>query len=55
MSRSSAREALAVIGAFGAVAIVATWPLILRLGDALEICGQGSDPDAVGEREVQQP
>ena len=33
--RSSAREALAVIGAFGAVAVVATWPLVLRLGDAL--------------------
>lgn len=37
MSRSSAREALAVIGAFGAVAVVATWPLILRLGDALPV------------------
>ena len=37
MSRSSAREALAVVGAFGAVAVVATWPLILRLGDALAI------------------
>ena len=37
MSRSSAREALAVIGAFGAVAVVATWPLVLRLGDALPI------------------
>ena len=37
VSRSSAREALAVIGAFGAVAVVATWPLVLRLGDALPI------------------
>ena len=37
MFRSSAREALAVIGAFGAVAVVATWPLVLRLGDALPI------------------
>ena len=37
MSRSSAREALAVIGGFGAVAIVATWPLALRLGDALPV------------------
>ena len=37
MSRSSPREALAVIGAFGAVAVAATWPLVLRLGDALPI------------------
>ena len=37
MSRSSAREALAVIGAFGAVAIMATRPLILGLGDALPV------------------
>ena len=37
MSRSSAREALAVIGAFGAVAVAATWPLVLRLGDALPV------------------
>ena len=37
MSRSSAREALAVIGAFGALAVVATWPLVLSLGDALPI------------------
>ena len=37
MSRSSAREALAVIGAFGAVAVVATRPLVLRLGDALPV------------------
>ena len=37
MSRSSARETLAVIGAFGAVAIVATYPLVLRLGDALPV------------------
>ena len=37
MSRSSAREALAVIGAFGALAVGTTWPLILRLGDALPI------------------
>ena len=37
MSRPSAREALAVIGAFGAVAVAATWPLILRLGDALPV------------------
>ena len=33
--RSSAREALAVIGAFGTVAVATTWPLVLRLGDAL--------------------
>ena len=33
----SAREAVRVVGAFGAVAIAATWPLILRLGDALPI------------------
>ena len=37
MPRSSAREALAVIGAFGAVATAATWPLVLRIGDALPI------------------
>ena len=37
MSRSSAREALAVIGGFSAGAVVATWPLILRLGDALPV------------------
>ena len=37
MFRSSAREALGVIGAFGAVAVVATWPLVLRLGDVLPI------------------
>ncbi len=37
MSRSSAREAFTVIGAFSAVAVVATWPLILRLGHALPI------------------
>ena len=42
MSRSSAREALAVIGAFGAVAVVATRPLVLRLGDALPV--SRSDP-----------
>ena len=35
--RSSAREALAVIGAFGAVAVATTWPLVLRLGDALPV------------------
>ncbi len=37
MSRPSTREALAVIGAFSAIAIVATRPLILHLGDALPI------------------
>lgn len=37
MSRSTAREALAVIGAFSVIAVAATWPLILRLGDALPI------------------
>ena len=35
--RSSAREALAVIGAFSAVAVATTWPLVLRLGDALPV------------------
>ena len=37
MYGSSAREAVAVIGAFGALAIAATWPLVLRLGDVLPI------------------
>ena len=37
MSRSSARETFAVIGAFGALAVIATWPLILRLGETLPI------------------
>ena len=37
MSRSSAREALAVVGAFGIVAVATTWPLVLRLGDALPV------------------
>ncbi|MXY23776.1 MAG: hypothetical protein F4Y45_04535 [Acidobacteria bacterium] len=37
MSRTTVREALAVIGAFGAVAIVATRPLILGLGDSLPV------------------
>ena len=37
MSRPPAREALAVIGTFGAVAVAATWPLVLCLGDALPI------------------
>ena len=40
--RSSAREALAVIGAFGTVAVATTWPLVLRLGDALPV--SSSDP-----------
>ena len=42
MSRSSAREAFAVIGAFGAVALVATRPLILHLGNVLPV--STSDP-----------
>ena len=43
MSRSSAREALAVVGAFGIVAVATTWPLVLRLGDALPV-SLGSRP-----------
>ena len=35
--RPSAREALAVVGAFGIVAVATTWPLVLRLGDALPV------------------
>ena len=42
MPRSSPREAGAVIGAFGTVAVVTTWPLVLRLGDALPV--SRSDP-----------
>ena len=41
MPRSSARETLAVIGAFGAGAVATTWPLVLRLGDALPISLSG--------------
>ena len=37
MSRYSAREALAVIGAFGAVTVATQWPLVLHLGDALPV------------------